>query len=103
MTFGNSIIVIMGINVMIVFPILCRLLTLRVFDGLGGQTLLVPVRRQERPVIRLGNAHETVDAVRDEKPIGDPASYGAARNVQTICKYTNRNYQIASCFVAPMQ
>jgi hypothetical protein len=41
---------------------------------------VVPVRRQERPVIRLGNAHETVDAVRDEKPVGDLAPYGAARD-----------------------
>jgi len=38
--------------------------------------------RQERLEIRLGNANQPVDAVRDQKPIGDPAPDTASRCIE---------------------
>jgi hypothetical protein len=43
---------------------------------------VAPVSRQERLEIRLGNANQPVDAVRDEKPIGDPAPDTASRRIE---------------------
>ena len=51
---------------------------------------MVPMRRQERLEIRLGNANQPVDPVRDEKPIGDPATDSASRCIEGFGDLLNR-------------
>jgi len=50
----------------------------------NGQALGVPMIGEKGRQIRLGNPDEPVDAVCDEKPVGDPAPHAARRGADAV-------------------